>query len=118
MNATIAFLSDCFAARWDDGRIAFVPWREIRQIDAYKIDLWAVDEVCLGFRFGADDSWIEVSESDGGWRPLLESIRRRFPTIPAGWEYDVLFPPFAANERTLYRADAAAPKPSGESPAT
>lgn len=88
-----------------------VRWEEVREIRTYKIDLFSYDEICLGFEVTGvgttegETQWIEVTESDQGFRSLAEEMKRRFPAIPSDWYSEVMFPAFAPCEAVLYRAE-------------
>lgn len=38
-----------------------------------------------------------------GFARLFDAMHEHFPSIPAGWYRDVMLPPFATNERVLFR---------------
>ncbi|HVJ69341.1 MAG TPA: hypothetical protein VM510_15250 [Caulifigura sp.] len=80
---------------------ATVPWSSVRAIAAYKHDLWAYDEICLAFKV-SEDSWIEVSEEEPGFRSLVEEMERRFPDMPGYWFHEVMHPAFSTNYRLLW----------------
>ena len=83
-------------------------WAEVAEIRTYKADLGVVDDIRLAFLAGG--SWHEFGEDTPGFRRLTEAMAEAFPTIPADWLRDVMFPAFATNERTLYRRS---PGPGG-----
>jgi hypothetical protein len=77
-------------------------WSRVREIFAYKDDLWSYDEICIGFRFNdAGDYWW-VGESYIGYREFRENLKVRFPEILTDWFSDVAFPAFAQNRTTLW----------------
>ena len=88
-----------------------VRWDDVREIRTYKLDLWCYDEICVGLRLADDGTtsgegqWVEVTETDKGFRPFCECMERRFPAIPSGWDWTVDMPPFAPCEAVLYRDD-------------
>jgi hypothetical protein len=84
-----------------------VPWDSVRRIRTYKIDLFSYDEVCLGFELPDPNAagaslWIEVTESNQGYRPLVQQMEAQFPTIAANWESEVMFPAFESCEAILF----------------
>jgi hypothetical protein len=84
-------------------------WRDVEEIETYKRDLFSSDEIYLSF--GVTDAWYEFSESDAGFQQLAELMQAKFPSIPECWYGEVMQPPFATNQRTLWTT----PKTGGES---
>jgi hypothetical protein len=77
------------------------PWAEVAQIRTFKRDLGTVDDIRLVFQVG--DSWYEYSEDLPGFGQLSDVMKEIFPTIPCDWYMEVMRPPFATNERVLFR---------------
>ena len=79
----------------------FVPWLDIQEISAYKIDLLTTDEVrfSLSISSGLD---VTVSEEQAGFGGLTKHLAAVFPSI-AGWQNKVINPAFARNQTVLYR---------------
>lgn len=111
MNARLDSDSSGFTISPPKGDSIRVRWEEVREIRTYKIDLFSYDEICLCFEVAGvgttDDGtlWIEVTESEQGFRSLAEEMKRRFPAIPSDWYSEVMFPAFAPCEAVLYRAE-------------
>jgi hypothetical protein len=82
----------------------------VDRIVAYKLDLFAVDEICVELHIG--DRAVRFTESTPGWYQFLERLRKVFPSIPDGWDWDVARPAFATNYTVLYEREG------GELPAT
>jgi hypothetical protein len=82
----------------------------VDRIVGYKLDLFTVDEICIELHIG--DRAVRFNESTPGWYQLLERLRRVFPSIPEGWDWDVTLPAFATNYTVLYEREG------GELPAT
>ena len=100
-----------FTVRADDGGVVGTmsnrehpvsfSWREVEEIQTFKRDLFSYDEICLSFR--VSDVWYEFWESDAGFQQLAELMQAKFPSIPEGWYGEVMQPPFATNQRTLWK---------------
>ncbi len=77
-------------------------WVSVREVFAYKIDLFSYDEICLGFRVDdAGTSWW-VGESYTGYQALLDELPRRFQGIKTDWIRAVSVPAFVENRMTLW----------------
>ncbi len=81
-----------------------VQWQAIRAITAYKLDLFAVDEICMELEAG--DSIIRFSESVAGWDEFIEKMQVVFPVIDKEWCRKVASPPFATNHTILYERNS------------
>lgn len=88
-------------ARSDREEASSFPWRDVDEIQTFKRDLFATDNIRLAFR--VSDMWYELSEDDTGFMPLAELMRVKFPSIPEDWYTEVMQPPFATNQRTLWK---------------
>ncbi len=94
-------------------------WAEVAEIRTFKLDLGTVDDIRLQFRTA--DSWEEFSEDLRGFGCLSDKMMEQFPEIPRDWYMAVMQPPFATNERVLFRCHEArddrreSPAPSRES---
>ena len=77
-------------------------WVSVREIFAYKIDLFSVDEICVGFRFDDAGTYWWVGESYTGYQALLDELPRRFQGIKTDWIREVAFPAFIENRTTLW----------------
>ena len=76
-------------------------WLDVEEIQTFKRDLFSFDEICLSFC--VSDLWYEFWESDVGFPRLAELMQAKFPSIPEGWYGEVMQPPFATNQRTLWK---------------
>ncbi len=79
-----------------------VRWDEVVEIQTFKRDLFTTDEICLGFCLVGDER-VEAWESMIGFEAFSERVRAVFPSIPGDWLAQVVQPPFATNQRTLWR---------------
>ena len=93
-----------------EGGGGLVRWAEVDRIVAYKLDVFASDEICVELH--VDDRAIRFAESTPGWYQFLERLRKVFPGVPEGWDWDVARPSFAFNYTFLYEREG------GELPAT
>lgn len=80
-----------------------VRWKEVDRIAGYKLDLFTADELCIELHVG--DRAIRFSESTPGWYQLLERLKKVFPAIPEGWDWDVTRQASAANYTVLYERE-------------
>ena len=76
-------------------------WNDIIEIRAFKVDLFAVDEVRFALSF-RDGTAVEVSEEQPGFSAFIDALKAQFPGV-AGWEHRVIQPAFATNSTVLYR---------------
>jgi hypothetical protein len=76
-------------------------WRDVEEIQTFKRDLFSIDQICLSFCVSG--LWYEFWESDAGFERLAELMQTKFPSIPEGWFGEVAQPPFATNQRTLWK---------------
>ena len=83
-----------------DGRR--VSWSDVEEVYAYKDDLFAFDEIRLGFRIADNGASWTVSESWPGYPELLAALPLRFPGIRTDWFSEVAFPAFEAKRTTLW----------------
>jgi hypothetical protein len=91
-----------FSVFEEEEKKASVPWSEVLEIFAYKLDLGMYDEICIGFRVDTAGTHWWVSEEFVGYRDFVEELGRRFPGIRTDWFSDVAFPAFVENRTTLW----------------
>ena len=91
----------------DGQTVSALGWDDVTEIRAFKRSLWIVDDVRLASE--TQVGWYEFSEEEQGFGGLGEKMREIFPKIPAEWFAEVLQPPFATNEKTLYRRQEPTP---------
>ena len=78
-----------------------VYWADIREVFAFKHDLFSVDEICFGFRLDDAGLYVWVSEDDRGFQQFQSEVERRF-SIPVDWFGKVAYPAFKENRTTLW----------------
>jgi hypothetical protein len=79
-------------------------WSDTVEVFAYKIDLFSIDEICIGFRVDSAGTHHWVSEEFTGYHEFLEELSRRFPGIRTDWFSAVALPAFVENRTTLWGA--------------
>jgi hypothetical protein len=77
-------------------------WSEAVEVFVYKVDLFSVDEICIGFRVDSAGTYYWVGEDDIGYREFLEELIQRFPEIRTDWFAEVAHPAFAENRATIW----------------
>lgn len=77
-------------------------WSEVREIVAYKEDLFGCDSICIGFRLSTADDYARVFEEAEGYKEMLAELELRFPEIRKDWFHEVAFPAFVPNWTTIW----------------
>ncbi len=85
-------------------------WLSVKEVFAYKDDLFAYDEICVGFRFDDAGAYWWVGEDYVGYKKFVEELKSRFPGIKTDWFSEVAFPPFLQNRTTLWGTSQSQPK--------
>ncbi len=81
-------------------------WEDITQIDVYKFDPGIYDQVEM--RIVHNNEGFVITEELPGWFQFILKTKEIFPSIPKGWDIEIIQPPFSANYRTIYRKEAQA----------
>ena len=79
-----------------------VRWSDVKEIFAFKRDLFSVDLICIGFRVQDDGTFCEIDEMMPGYGGLLAVLPDVFPGFKTDWSHDVAIPAFATNLATLW----------------
>jgi hypothetical protein len=82
---------------------AIMLWEDVCRVRTFKLDLGAIDRICLRFEQHRGPA-LEVLEDWDGFGGLTACMRERFPAIPADWRERVAHPPFVAGETVLLEA--------------
>jgi len=81
------------------------PWAQVKEIVAWKDDVFAYDILCLGFRVGNLPEYFACDEEQHGWGDLLDAVEQRFGVKKTEWRPKVVFPAFASNWTVLWEAN-------------
>lgn len=103
--------NDIGAFDYDEGGFSYpfesgtslIRWPDVNRIIGYKLDLFTTDEICIELHVG--DRAIRFSESTPGWYQFVARLQKVFPTIPKGWDMDIMVPPFATNYTVLFERE-------------
>mgnify|MGYP000982318756 CR=1 FL=1 len=101
-NPIIRLAPDGFLLEERGGATLRVAWASVKEIFAFKVDLFTHDTIRLGFRLSDDDRRWEVDEDCIGYQELVAEIQRRFDIADSEWWEKVAFPAFATNRTTLW----------------
>lgn len=105
---SIASFQNGFILLKNDVEVDRVAFPRVREIFAYKRDLYTYDLICLGFRFTHREGWVVVDEAMPGFKELVRRIEVRFGVETESWYLNVAIPAFASNFTTLWTAGGAA----------
>ncbi len=117
----VRFDAEGFSVFEDGENKSSVRWTDAVEVFAYKVDLFSVDEIYIGFRVDAAGTHWWVSEAFTGYGKFMEELSRRFPGIRSDWFSPVAFPAFVENRTTLWGEPWAPPqevpnRPTGPAP--
>lgn len=79
-----------------------VCWSDVKEVFAFKRDLFAVDLLCIGFRISDDGSYYEINEEMNGYKEVMATMEKAFPRLTPDWWSKIAFPAFATNLTTLW----------------
>lgn len=85
-------------------RTTEVEWQSVNKIVAYKVDLFAVDLICLGFTT-TDGRYSEVHEEMADYDKFCEQLESRF-ALREGWWSEVAFPAFETNLTVIWPCES------------
>lgn len=75
---------------------------EVKEIFAFKRDIFAVDLICLGFRTDESGSYCEIDEQMDNYNECLSQLHQYFSGFNKEWFCKVAFPPFETNCTTIW----------------
>ena len=84
-----------------DGKTT-VHWSDVKEVFAFKRDLFAVDLICIGFRVSDDGEYWEIDEEMCGYKSIVAAMEKVFAGLDPDWWEKVAFPPFETNLVTLW----------------
>ncbi|KPK84883.1 MAG: hypothetical protein AMJ81_04595 [Phycisphaerae bacterium SM23_33] len=79
-----------------------VHWSDVKEVFAFKRDIFAVDLICIGFRVSDDGRYWEIDEQMSGYEDVLAAATEAFPGLDPDWWHKVAFPAFKTNLVTLW----------------
>ena len=79
-----------------------VLWSQVVEVFAYKMDLFNVDQICVGFRLDGSGAHYWVSEEFTGYKEFMARLKVCFSGIREDWFSEVAFPAFVENRTTLW----------------
>jgi hypothetical protein len=80
-----------------------VKWMEIETMTAYKANLFTTDEIRMDILY--NDLKLTITEETPGWEKFILKTKSIFPSIPVDWDSQIVQPPFATNQITLYQKE-------------
>jgi hypothetical protein len=98
----VRFDTEGFAIEAYEKQPVFIRWTEVKEVCGFKRDLFSVDEIRLGFRYGVEDSFTSVGEDDISFKDFRSEVERRFG-LDEAWFARIAQPPFAENRTTLWQ---------------
>ena len=101
MEAKVTFDGTAVSLETDTG-ISSVAWKDVDRISVYKVDLFAVDVICMGIESGNNS--LNLDEDAEGWRELVEGLPEYLKGCApfAEWFENVAFPAFDTNLFVIY----------------
>ena len=80
-----------------------VRWTRVTEVAAWKLDAWAWDVLCIGFRAPGAAGYIYCDEHQARWDALLEKLDRLFGLKAEDLWQAVILPPFEEKFTILWR---------------
>ncbi len=74
----------------------------VKEVFAFKRDLFSCDIICIGLRIDDSGTYCEVAEDVVGYDTFCELLSEKFPGICEDWFSEVAFPAFKPNVRCLW----------------
>jgi len=79
-----------------------VSWSDVKEVFAFKRDIFVFDLICIGFRVSDDGEYWEIDEQMPGYEDVLPAVTKAFPGLDPAWWEKVAFPTFKTNLVTLW----------------
>ena len=104
LHYAIVLLDDNTGFRIEENfvTVATVLFSEVKEVFAFKRDLFTLDMICFGFRTGDDGSYWEVDEEMSGYNDLLKAVESKYGIKLEHWFSKVAFPAFENNFTSLW----------------
>jgi len=96
------YYADGFSMNYEELAIN-IKWEDITQLNVYKADLMAIDEIRMEIVLG--EYMYTISEELPGWYQFVLKTKEVFPSIPKDWDLKTIHPAFAANYSTIYNKE-------------
>ena len=80
---------------------AYIGWLDITKLTVYKMDLIAIDLVCLEVEAKLSKTYI-IHEEMEGWTEVITEMNRIL-NLDSNWLANVTLPPFQRNETIIYQ---------------
>lgn len=98
----IRLTADGFSISHNEEPPIEVKWASVKEIFAYKDDVFAYDIICLGFRVSDAGTYYWVDEEHLGYHELVAELERRFENLDKDWWEKVAYPAFERNQMTIW----------------
>jgi hypothetical protein len=85
----------------DDARVWETRWADVKEIVAWKDDVWSNDIICMGFRLEDAARYVWCDEECDGWGELLKKVEQIIGK-PDTWWSKVAFPAFETKWTTIW----------------
>lgn len=80
---------------------AYIGWLDINKLTVYKMDLMAIDLVCLEVEVKIGKTYI-IHEELEGWTEVITEMNRIL-NLDSDWLTNVTLPPFQRNDTIIYQ---------------
>jgi hypothetical protein len=102
-NGGVVADADSLKITSSHGDTSELQWSEVKEVHAYKRDLFTTDLICLAFKRAGKEEYYEIHEEMSGYHDLLEVLQTRLPNFTLNWFSDVAFPAFETKHRIIWR---------------
>lgn len=69
-------------------------WADVKEVFAFKRDIFSVDLICIGFRTSDEGHYFEIDEQMPGYDSVVAALPQAFPGFDDNWWCKVAYPPF------------------------
>ncbi|MEM9685898.1 MAG: hypothetical protein AAF934_03140 [Bacteroidota bacterium] len=85
----------------DKNRTLNIKWSDIEEIEAYKRDIYYVDQIVLQLRTSNKQKLI-ITEDTAGYYQFAEQINKNLDGVLKMWDLRVIFPAFEESDTLIY----------------